>query len=53
MHNIFPYARMARVYMTMGHSKKDPYPTHRGNFHPLGGEGELPTDCFNLYRMSG
>ena len=39
----------------MGHSKKDPYPTHRGNFHrPKREVGNCLKNVFdeNLYRMS-
>ena len=33
----------------MGRSKKDPYPTHRGNFRRLGrGGGELSKECLEF-----
>ena len=36
----------------MGHSEKDPYPTHRGNFcGPEVGEGNCLRSILNLYRM--
>ena len=39
--------------MKMGCSKKDPFPTHRGNFHrPKRVEGNH-LKVLNLYRMSG
>ena len=39
----------------LGHSRKDPYPTHRGNFrHPeIGGGGDCLKNILNLYKMSG
>ena len=37
----------------MGHSRKDPFPTHRGNFRRPGGGGNRLKNVLNLYRMSG
>ena len=38
----------------MGRSKKDPFPTHRGNFRlPGRGEGNHLKNVLNLDRMSG
>ena len=41
----------------LGHSKKDSYPTHRGNFHRPEKAGGGGSDCLknilNLYKMSG
>ena len=41
-------------FTLLGRSKKDPYPTHRGNSsRPGKGGGKLSKNVLNLYRMSG
>ena len=42
------------TWYTLGRSKKDPYPTHRGNFRRLerGGGRDCLKNVLNFYRMS-